>query len=114
MLLDLIFILTMGEPEVAHKASAPAINKPLNLFTVPSTDVTLKKGRFAVHNPIQWVLTRLNSLSVLTRSTMSLLRVILPLRVKLMRMTETLLGSYSSLSSSVSISYDDQATHSVA
>ena len=53
MLLDLIFILTMGEPEVAHKASAPAIKKPLNLFTVPSTDVTLKKGSFAVHNPIQ-------------------------------------------------------------
>ena len=43
----------MGEPEVAHEASSPAVNELLNLFSVPPADTTFKKGRFTIHNPIQ-------------------------------------------------------------
>ena len=43
----------MGEPEVAHEASSPAVNELLNLFSVPPADTTFKKGRFTVHNSIQ-------------------------------------------------------------
>lgn len=43
----------MNEPEVAHKASAPAINELLDLFSVPPTDTTFTKGRYTVHNPVQ-------------------------------------------------------------
>ena len=43
----------MGEPEVGHEASSPVVNELLDLFSVPPTDTTFKKGRFTVHNLIQ-------------------------------------------------------------
>ena len=43
----------MGEPEVGHEASSPVVNELLDLFSVPPTDTTFKKGGFTVHNLIQ-------------------------------------------------------------
>ena len=43
----------MNEPEVAHLASAPAVNELLDLFSVPPTDTTFAAGRYTVYNPVQ-------------------------------------------------------------